>query len=399
MRVLSTARTCGRRAARGVPMLVVALACTFTSVLPSSADRAPDAEQIASAGAATAGGDRGPQPRALPALWRIRGIAAGAWLLGDVALIHHRGGVLWAREARTGRHRWLHPYADGRRVSASERAIIVADPGQLTALDPATGQVLWTRALEDAEVIEAVAIVGGAAAVIHRRGPLRLTRHHVPSTLCLVSIGTGALVAEHVLPQRGSVSRASADELFVHARDRFVLAADGALSPVRRDACFTTAELVAMGSYCGEAAWRPDPVVVRRRADGVALWARDVPRVFPGPIVLHTEDAVLLATDDGHLEHVDLATGDARWTLELDVAREGRGWIPSIVAGDRALLAMRASPARLVEIDLARGVVLRDVIAPGAPRKLRRSGSLVLSFSADETWVADLDAAGVDAGE
>lgn len=110
-------------------------------------------------------------PRSLDALWRDSAAAENAWVLGHIIVIHYRGGVVWGRDARTGTSRWIHGYADGRRVDASERAVLIADPGVVTALDPSTGEARWTTDLIGADVIEGVAVVGEVAAVAYRSRP------------------------------------------------------------------------------------------------------------------------------------------------------------------------------------------------------------------------------------
>ncbi|UJR83169.1 PQQ-like beta-propeller repeat protein [Sandaracinus amylolyticus] len=336
-------------------------------------------------------------PPQLAALWHRVVAAEHAWLSRDTVVIHHRGGVVWGRDARTGASRWIHGYAEDRTVDADDDAVLVADPGEMTCLDPRTGEPRWSLELERAETIDGLAIAGPIAAIAYRAGPreaLRATPS--PSHVRVLALADGATVADHAFADVTSVERDADRELVIVRGDpSFAWVNDTTLAPVGDDACFVTDDVVLAGPDCGlvddfESSRRL--VEARSTRDATTRWTRAVHRTFPGPVVLHTSDAVLLASEDGELELVDLETGASRWTLRLDEpVRSASGWIPAAAEGTHAVLGLRTSPARLVVIDLARGVVLREVLAPSEVGYLQLSGGLLLSFTDAELWVAELD--------
>jgi outer membrane protein assembly factor BamB/tetratricopeptide (TPR) repeat protein len=291
------------------------------------------------------------------------------------------------------------PRAQGSAAIAGGRFCVAADDGTIVALDLASGQVAWERAIDPGRLRHTLAS-DGARLFVGSADMQALPTAGTP--LLALDPADGATVWEHPTAAH-SLSGAAADRgmVFFSSSDGMLHAVDAASGAGRWAARHGAwaAETPAAGDGIVCAGGRESTLIGYSAGDGAQLWRFTGGGMFAGPIRL-TGGAIYACCWDGRLYALDARTGALRWQLDPERG-EGVTSAPAI-AGGRVFVGSRVyrdQAARagnvyaLLALDAATGAELwRFVTEKHISAAPAATGDLAL-FGADDGTFQALDAA------
>ncbi|MFQ6547834.1 PQQ-binding-like beta-propeller repeat protein [Aestuariibius sp. 2305UL40-4] len=294
----------------------------------------------------------------------------------QVTAVATNGGVLWSQDLAPALDRRRDASGGGLAFGAG-RLFVTTGFGDLTALDPASGQVLWVQEL-DAPGGSAPTVFGDlvyvsardsrAWAVEVETGRVRYTMTGAPSTANF-SGGSGVAVTEDlaIFPfasrevmatfRQGGLRRWSTSV----PGERLGLAAAVAVTDISGDPV-VDGNRVYVGNYGGR-------LVALELGSGERIWTATEGALSP---VWPTGGSVFLINDLNELLRLDAETGQRIWSVDLpsEITRRFRGrdkrihaHYGPVLAGGRLIVA--SSDGELRSFDPTSGRLISSVPLPG----------------------------------
>lgn len=302
-------------------------------------------------------------------------------------------GRLLALSAADGRERWSVPLADppvAAPTVAGERVFVALPRGRLLAVDRDTGVVAWEVATDSA--LSAPPLV--ADGVVYAFGAPRITGVDAQSGAILWRVGVGGSVALFYPVIEGPwMAVASADRLLVFDRRTGEQTYWYAVPPViggvaiADGTIFVAASrtLVAVDAHSRRPWWEPARAIwfqfwvwgsAPRTPPPPALWVTRTERGGYAPVI--AEDAIMIASIDGHVAAYDRRTGALRWTRTLGRIADA----PVITAS--GLLIAQPDALRLLDPADGTDVATRPIPEGGLSAVVATADGLYLTLASGE---------------
>ncbi len=241
--------------------------------------------------------------------WRHRLESPGEWIHGAVsagAALAGDGSKLLALDADSGDLRWEAALDSPIETVVSGGAAILATTGkgELCSIDPRQGALLWRRDLR----VSRLWLADERSAIATR-----------DETVLALDIASGT--ERWILDSEVQIARVTVGgvQVYLHGADDRLHAVDTkdgteiwALDevPFEGESCWAEGERLVV--FSGDRLLSVDPI------DGSRLW--DAPAgeyEIPSVAIDASLGAVYIGTDEGRVASLDLATGSARWEVEL----------------------------------------------------------------------------------